>query len=161
MRVVRFLPFIVVLICGCVAVDAQEMLWGKRVVRKNPESSVDLGGDIQFRLVAPWIDCKTGCFENPWHIGELWSGSRMLGRGLSDPHSCCSLSPSKRFIVFKDDRVRLFDHNSGQLLDVTDQIPGEPSVPESEWYERARHLAVKYYRDKKAIAVPSVIRLPD
>src|ERR1039457_3335589 len=135
MRVVRFLPFVAILICGSATVDAQETFWGKGVVRKNLESSVELGGDFQFRLVAYWMDCRMGCFENPWHIGELWSGSRLLGRGVSGPHSCCSLSPSRRFILFRDDRVRLFDHNSGELLDVTDVIPGDPSVPESEWDE--------------------------
>jgi hypothetical protein len=161
MNFVRILPFAVLLICGSATLDSQETFWGKRVVRKNVESKFELGGDFQFRSVAYWMDCANWCFENPWHIGELWSGSRLLGRGLSDPHSCCSMSPSKRFLVFKDDRVRLFDHNSGKLLDVTDQVPGDPSVPECEWNEQAHHLAVKYYKDKKAVTLPSIIQLPD
>src|SRR5215467_8330491 len=76
-----------------------EIFWGKKVLRKSLEQKVALGGDVEYRAMAYWMECSSRCVENPQYIGELWSGRRLLARGLEGPYAGYSQSPSKRFVI--------------------------------------------------------------
>lgn len=126
--------------------------WGKAVVSKTSESKRDFGGGFQFRSVAYYMDCASGCFENPWHIGELWFKSRMLANGLA-PYDV-SVSPSKRFVLFQDrlaGKIKVFD---GTEENVKDAVPANSEELEFTWREQAHEATVRLGKVKYKVVLP-------
>jgi len=135
----------------------RDTLWGEPVLVKIPEANQELGGGFRFRSVGYYMACRGRCFENPWHIGELWYGSRLLGRGLSEPDDCCSLSPSRRVLLFRDEKLRLFDRDTGRIQDLSAENPSAPDIRNCKWNEKAQVVALPYSKDLK----PTVVELPN
>jgi hypothetical protein len=125
--------------------EERDIFWGKTVLSKRLEHKHNFGGGFQFRSVAYNIDCPSGCFENPLHIGELWFRSKMIARGLSSPEYCCSLSPSKRFLLFEDGKLKLFDRVSGKVDVVADEALGERDMQKCKWDETAHRVELNPY----------------
>jgi len=135
--------------------NSHEMFWGKTVLKKRRERTRHMGGGFEFRSVAYYIDCSGGCFENPWHIGEFWYRDRMLTRGIES--SEVSVSPSKRFAVFRDreaSRLKLFDSSRAQI---EEDPSSDGEVKDFTWDETNHLLKMDFFGSRP----PSEMKLPE